>query len=239
MNGPGKPLALLLTLLGPGLAAFPLFCARAAEPADAKAQKDHLKQIDEAIAPVVRKMESGDFEGALRQCDRVADGNGDARVIAKLKVLRKSLPAFGLAWDEGMTRYQEGALEPAAGSLLRAYQLLEDMDLESDKLESALRTRAVRALVYKGRAAQGRQDFKAASRAFQDALRFDPSSKDAQEGMEAVREHAREIYEQAYVSRQTDRALCRKRMREVVEMLTADDELAKKAQKRLDELDGR
>jgi len=229
----------LLALLCACLAlAAPARAPAAAPAADAKAAR-LLKEIDEAIAPVVRKMEAGDFEGALRQCDRVAEANGDPKVIAKLKVLRKSLPDFAKAWNEGMGHFAQGALEPAAAPLLRALALFEDMDLDSDRLESALKGRAVKALVVKGRAADSRQQFQASSRAYQDALRLDPSAKEALEGMVAVRERAREIYEQAYVSRGSDRPLAKKSFRLVVEMLPADDELARRAQKRLEELDGR
>lgn len=192
--------------------------------------------VDEAIGPVVRKIESGNFEGAAQQCDRVAEGTTNALIVGKARAMKKILPAFGQAYNDGMSKFHGGSYEQAAGSLLRALKLYEDMDIES-KLDKTLRDRTAQSLSFKGKGAANRQEYGVAARAYKDALRIDPNSKDAQTGLAAIRRNAEEVYNEGYAIKDRDPDSARKRFKDVVDMVPQGDELAKKAQKRIDELD--
>lgn len=211
--------------------------AAAAQRAAAARKAKERAQIDEAISPVVRKMESGDFEGAVRQCERVAEANGDAKVQAKVKVLKKNIPGFGMAYNDGMSKFHGGSFEQAAPVLLRALSLFENMDIDS-KIETGLKDKAAQALAFKGRAAATRQEYGTAARAYKEALKINPSSKEATSGLAAIKRNAEEIYNEGYAIKERDPDAARKRFQDVIDMVPAGDDWAKKAQKRLNELNG-
>ncbi|MBI5549810.1 MAG: FHA domain-containing protein [Deltaproteobacteria bacterium] len=203
----------------------------------AKLQRQR-QEIDEGIVPIVRKLDVGDFDGAVRQCDRVLDANPSALVAAKVRMLKKTIPTFGIAYNDGMSRYHGGSYEAAASSLQRALKLFEDMDCRSG-LEKQLLERTGQALAFKGRAAANRQDYGTAARAYKDALRINPNSKEAKDGLALLRRNAEDVYREGYMLRERDPDAARKRFRDVIEMVPAGDELAAKAQGRIDDIDGR
>lgn len=209
--------------------------ATAARQRAAAAQR--LRQeVDDAVAPIVRKMEQGNFDGAVRECERVAESARSPAVAKKVQLMKSRIPSFGQAYNEGMSRFHGGAYEQAAGSLLRAFKLLEDMDLET-KLDKTLRDKAGQTLVAKGRAAVARRDFGAGAKAYKDALRLNPGSTQATEGLRVIRAAAQEVYSEGYAIMGRDPDAARKRFRDVLEMVPAGDELAKKAQMRLDSME--
>jgi tetratricopeptide (TPR) repeat protein len=195
--------------------------------------------VDQAVEPVVHKIELADFDGALRQCDRVAELNTSPAVIDKLKTLKRVIPGFGQAYTDGMSRFNGGAAEQAAPSLLRAFTLLEDMDIDSPKAEGQLRSKAAQALALKGRAAANRNEYGTAAHAYKDALKLSPESSQAREGLAEIRRHAQEVYETGYTLKERDPEAARRHFKDVIEMVPAGEELAKKAAKRLEELETR
>ncbi|MGC4117935.1 MAG: hypothetical protein QM765_25985 [Myxococcales bacterium] len=211
--------------------------AAAAQRAAAARKAKERAQIDEAISPIVRKMESGDFEGAVRQCDRVAEANNDAKVQAKVKVLKKNIPGFGMAFHDGVSKFNGGSFEQAAPVLLRALSLFENMDIDS-KIEDGLKEKTAQALAFKGRAAATRQEYGTAARAYKEALKINPGSKEATQGLAAIKRNAEEIYNEGYAIKERDPDAARKRFQDVIEMVPVGDDWAKKAQKRIDELNG-
>ncbi|HEY3449638.1 MAG TPA: FHA domain-containing protein [Myxococcales bacterium] len=211
--------------------------ASAAQRALAARKAKERAQVDEAISPVVRKMESGDFEGAVRQCDRVAETNNDPKVQAKIKVLKKNIPGFGMAYNDGVSKFHGGSFEQAAPVLLRALSLFENMDIES-KVETGLKDKTAQSLAFKGRAAATRQEYGVAARAYKEALKINPSSKEATSGLAAIKRNAEEIYNEGYAIKERDPDAARKRFQDVIDMVPTGDDWAKKAQKRIDELNG-
>lgn len=213
--------------------------ARAEVASAVKAKATRLRkqrqEVDEVIAPLVRKIEVGDFDGAVRRCDRMMDESKNPLVAEKVKRLKKIIPVFGKVYTEGVSRYRGGAYEEAVSPLLRALKLLEDMDLDS-KLDDPLREMASWALSYQGRSSAARHDYSKAARVYKEALRLSPSSKEAKEGMAAIHAHAEEVYQEGYGMIGRDREAARRRFRDVVELVLVGDELARRAQKRLTEL---
>ena len=163
--------------------------AQAANARLAREEKQR-QMVAEAVAPAVHKIELGDFEGVGRQCERIAETNSDPAVIAQLKRIKRKAEPFGQAYTAGMSSFNSGAMEQAATSLYRAFQLFEDMDITAPKFEATLRKNLAQALAVKGRATSSRQDYGAAARAFNEALKFNPECRDCREGIAEIRRHA-------------------------------------------------
>ena len=190
--------------------------------------------VDEEIVPVVRKLESGDFDGAMRQVDRVGEATQNAQVVEKLKVLKKNIPGFGQAFNEGVAKFRASAFEQAAPALLKALTLLENMDINT-KLEKPLKDKTAQALVEKGKSAAARQDYGTAARAFREAEKLNGGSREVKMGLDSIKRHAEEIYSEGYTLKERDPEAACKRFRDVIDMVPGD-EWAKKAKGRLDEL---
>jgi len=107
------------------------------------------------------------------------------------------------------------------------------------KLESGLKAKTAQALAFKGRAAANRQEYGVAARAFKEALKINPDSREATSGLAAIKRNAEQIYSEGYALKERDPDAARKRFQDVIDMVPAGDEWAKKAQKRLNELGGR
>lgn len=193
-------------------------------------------EVDGAIAGVVKKIDTGNFDGALRELDRVEEKHRSAVVVRKVKKLRKLIPQFGNAYDEGITKYNAGALEVAAGLLQRSLKLYEDMDIDG-KLDGSIRQKLSRALLAKGRAAMSRQEYGLAAKTFKQVLRFDPKVKEAKSALTDISAKAHEVYLEGYVQMQRSPDAARRKFQEVMEMVPSTDKNYQDAQRRLSQLD--
>ena len=78
-----------------------------------------------------------------------------------------------------------------------------------------------------------------AAKSLKAALSLKPDLHEATEGLAAIKRNAEEVYNEAYAVRDRDPDADRKRFRDVIEMVPAGDPLAKRAQGRIDEIDGK
>lgn len=139
-------------------------------------------QIDQVLSGVVRKMDVGNFRGALGELERVAESNPPAVAASKIQLLQEKLPRFVESYSDGAAKYDAGNLVDAAGPLLRALILYEDMDL-AGKLDASLRERAARSLAARARAAGGHREWSSAERDYRAALRIWPGLEEATDGL--------------------------------------------------------
>jgi pSer/pThr/pTyr-binding forkhead associated (FHA) protein/tetratricopeptide (TPR) repeat protein len=214
--------------------------AAAAAAANAKRARlaKQRAELMEVLNPVIRRLDSGDFDGAVRACDHVAESGGAAAAV-KARSLKKPIFAFGQAFNDGMSKYNGNNYEQAATSLDRAMKLFKEMDIDDPKLEGQLRERAGQSLAFKGRAAANRQEYGVAARAYKAALALKPDLREALDGLSSIKRNAEEVYNEAYAIRDRDPDAARKRFHDVIDMVPAGDALAKRAQGRIDELDGK
>ncbi len=191
---------------------------------------------DDAISGVVKKIDTGNFDGAVRELDRVAEKSRSTLVARKVRSLRKLIPQFGKAYDEGVTRYNAGALEVAAGLLERSLKLYRDMDIDG-RLEGSIEQKLSRALLAKGRAAMSRQEYGLAAKTFKQVLRFDPNVREAKSALADITSKAHEVYLEGYVQMQRSPETARKKFQEVMEMVPASDKNHQDAKRRMAQLD--
>ncbi|MBI5544921.1 MAG: AgmX/PglI C-terminal domain-containing protein [Deltaproteobacteria bacterium] len=97
---------------------------------------------------------------------------------------------------------------------------------------------SVAELVEKGGKALLREDYRTAARAFRKAFERDPANRDAAFGLEQVRKKAQEVYSEAYLLSQRDPTRARQLLQQLLQMVEPGHELYRKAQKRLEALDG-
>ncbi len=193
------------------------------------------KEVDEAIAGVARKMNSGNFEGAVRELDRVMDNARSQHVVIKVRELRKLIPKFSAAYREGVSKYNGGAYEAAAKPLLRALTYWEDMDIEGN-LGSSLQSKVAKSMEMYGRASMARQEYGTAAKAFRQAIRFNSKAFEAKAALQEIARKAKDVYLQGYVEKDRNPDLARAKFRQVLDMVPADHEVYQDAKKRLDDL---
>ena len=215
--------------------------ARRAREGAARAKRDRIRrarqEVDQALAGVVRKIDSGDFEGAMRELDRVMDQAKSSHLVAKVRTLRKLIPKFSLAYREGISKYNGGGYEAAAAPLLRALTLYEDMDIDGKKAAS-LQEKVGKSMEMKGRSAMARQEYGTAAKAFRQALRFNPKATSAAAALQDIARKAKDVYLQGYVEKDRNPDLARQRFRQVLDMVPSDHEVYADAKRRLDDMTG-
>ncbi|MGI5861520.1 MAG: FHA domain-containing protein [Myxococcales bacterium] len=193
------------------------------------------REVDEAIAGVVRKMNSGNFEGALRELDRVMDNARSKHVVKKVRDLRVLIPKFSSAYREGVSKYNGGAYEAAAKPLLRALTYWEDMDIEGN-LGASLQQKVAKSMEMYGRASMARQEYGTAAKAFRQAIRFNPKAFEAKAALQEIARKAKDVYLQGYVEKDRNPDMARAKFRQVLDMVPPDHEVYQDAKKRLDDL---
>ena len=207
-----------------------------------KADKVHAAQaeVDSAIAGVVRKVEGQNFDGAMKELDRVAENTTSELVVKKVKALRRQIPEFGKAYQDAMHAWDAGAYEIAAGPIGRALKLYEDMDIEGH-LDGTLREKLGKATLEKGRAAMNRQEYGLAVRTLKEALgmgNLKPNeTSDAREMLAQIGRKAKEVYMEGYVEKTRSPETARRKFRETMEISLPGSEYYQKAEKSLENLD--
>jgi pSer/pThr/pTyr-binding forkhead associated (FHA) protein len=196
------------------------------------------KYLDDAFRAVERKFQAQDYDRAILECDRVMDGAADEDVRTRALSLKRLIPNFQRAFEDGIRKYQAGAKESALRPLQRSRELYGQIGLYGG-LGDALDEMLVESLVASARAALARGDVGTAARYYYDAQRINPQDSRSADGLQRIAARAEELYSQAYQEKDIDPEKFLERMRLIRDIAPKNSETYRKAMQNLQRTKGR
>lgn len=160
-------------------------------------------ELDSQFLAVERKFDSGDFDRAVLECDRVIEGAREGEVRSRAQSLKRLIPMFQRSFDDGEKKYRAHAMESAVYPLKRARDLYGQIGF-SGRTGATLDDHLVESLDAAGKAALLRNDVSSAASAFKDASKIAPGDPQAKQGLERVAQRAEDIYLEGYMIRDRD-----------------------------------
>lgn len=201
-----------------------------------QAQQRRLAEINQAIAPIVAKIDRADFKGAQRDLDKFNTRGKPAHVVSKISMMRKALPKLQKDYTLGNSQYLGKNYEKAADPLARAWRTWKSMGVNG-KLGDKIYAQAAESLENKGRMAMQRKDYVSAGRAFKETLKFNRNSKVASNGLNEIIRRAQDIYLQGYTEMRANPARARQLFEQVIAMTPSDTDVNRNAQSRKRDLE--
>ncbi|WP_223635138.1 FHA domain-containing protein [Corallococcus sp. EGB] len=192
--------------------------------------------VAEAFQDVERRFNGGDFQRATLEVDRVMDRfRNEADIQARARNLKKLIPQFRSAFEEGQKKYENNSLEASVKPLRRAAEVYRQIGFAGslgDTLDNELASASVAA----GQAAFKRKEYPLAGRSFREALRLNPGDSRARDGLDELQKKVEELYLSAYISRDRDPALATEQFKIVIEASAEGADVKRKAEMALSEL---
>lgn len=193
-------------------------------------------RIASVLRPIERKFEARSFDRAVLECDRVIDSNrGDRAVQARAQELKRLIPAFMRAWDDGNRKVQAHALESALAPLRRARELYGEIGFDG-ALGEQLDAQILESLLASARSAVARGDLGQAGALYREARKVDPSDRRPSAGLRQLSDRAEELYYEAYNDRHRDPRRAIAKMRLVMDLAEKGSPAWSKAKAQLAEL---
>ncbi|WP_244227309.1 FHA domain-containing protein [Corallococcus aberystwythensis] len=200
------------------------------------AKQRRAEFVAEAFQDVERRFNGGDFQRATLEVDRVMDKfRGEADIQARARNLKKLIPQFRSAFEEGQKKYENNSLEASVKPLRRAVDVYRQIGFAGslgDTLDNELASASVAA----GQAAFKRKEYPLAGRSFREALRLNPGDSRARDGLDELQKKVEELYLSAYISRDRDPALATEQFKIVIESSAEGADVKRKAEMALSEL---
>jgi len=188
-----------------------------AKSASERKKLERAATIAAAFKAVDRKLNTGEFDRASLECDRVLEETQDPEIRQRAVEVKGLLPAFAHAWEEGQRKYNANALESALPSLQKAHALYQQLGMRG-ALAGPLDDALMRTLLEGGKSAMLRNDISSAAQLYRQALGLKPGDSSARAGMDRVAQHAEELYTEAYMERERDPRQSLAKMRLVMEV---------------------
>jgi len=205
---------------------------RAAEVAKTKRKEF----IAEAFNDVERRFNGGDYDRAVLECDRVVDRyRGDKEVKDRALALKRLIPQFRRALEDGQKKLDANSLEAAAKPLRRAAELYRQIGFRGS-LGNTLDEQLASSSVAAGQGALKKGDLGAAGSHFREALRLNPGDGRAREGLENLQKKAEELFLRAYIQRDRDPQAAAEMFKVVIETASEGSDVKRKAEMYLSEL---
>ncbi|NVJ07087.1 FHA domain-containing protein [Myxococcus sp. AM001] len=206
--------------------------ARAAELA-----KERRKEfIAEAFADVERRFNGGDYQRAVLECDRVMDKHrAEKDVKERALALKRLIPQFRRALEDGQKKLDANSLEAAAKPLRRAAALYRQIGFRGS-LGSSIDEQLASSSLAAGQSALKKGDLGAAGTHFREALRLNPGDGRAREGLETLQKKAEELFLRAYIQRDRDPRAAAEMFKVVIETASEGSDVKRKAEMYLSEL---
>lgn len=199
-----------------------------AAAAVAKAQR--AEEVAAAFAAVERKFAGGEWDRAASECARVIDDHpGDPEIFGRARALQTDIPSFGRAYDEGMKKFRQGAIAQASKPLRQAWQLYGKINLRANKYPQDFQGKLVESAVAAGREALLRDQLVDAYSNYRAALALDADSGQARQGLLQVEGKAAELFERAYMERDSDPHTALRLFKIVVQVTESDSSVHVKA----------
>ena len=200
------------------------------------AKQRRAEFVAEAFQDVERRFNGGDFQRATLEVDRVMDKfRAEADIQARARNLKKLIPQFRAAFEEGQKKYENNSLEASVKPLRRAADVYRQIGFAGslgDTLDNELASASVAA----GQAAFKRKEYPLAGRSFREALRLNPGDSRARDGLDELQKKVEELYLSAYISRDRDPALATEQFKIVIEASAEGTDVKRKAEMALSEL---
>ncbi|CAM4000699.1 MULTISPECIES: FHA domain-containing protein [Corallococcus] len=207
---------------------------RAAAAENAKQRRAQF--VEQAFEDVERRFNGGDFQRATLEVDRVMDKyRAEADVQARARALKKLIPQFRSAFEEGQKKYESNALEASVKPLRRAAEVYRQIGFAGslgDTLDNELASASVAA----GQSAFKRKEYPAAGRSFREALRLNPGDSRARNGLDELQKKVEELYLSAYIARDRDPSMATETFKIVIESSAEGSDVKRKAEMALSEL---
>ncbi|WP_426750745.1 FHA domain-containing protein [Myxococcus sp. Y35] len=203
----------------------------------AEAAKERRKAfIAEAFNDVERRFNGGDYQRAVLECDRVIDAHrGDKEVKDRALALKRLIPQFRRALEDGQKKLDANSLEAAAKPLRRAAELYRQIGFRGS-LGATIDEQLASSSVAAGQGALKKGDLGAAGSHFREALRLNPGDGRAREGLETLQKKAEELFLRAYIQRDRDPQAAAEMFKVVIETATEGSDVKRKAEMYLSEL---
>ncbi|WP_095958247.1 FHA domain-containing protein [Corallococcus macrosporus] len=206
--------------------------ARAAEVAREKRKEF----IAEAFIDVERRFNGGDYQRAVLECDRVIDKHrGDKDVKDRALSLKRLIPQFRRALEDGQKKLAANSLEAAARPLRRAADLYRQIGFRGS-LGNTIDEHLASSSLAAGQGALKKGDLGAAGSHFREALRLNPGDGRAREGLESLQKKAEELFLRAYIQRDRDPQAAAEMFKVVIETASEGSDVKRKAEMYLSEL---
>ncbi|MFP2958946.1 hypothetical protein ACLEPN_14145 [Myxococcus sp. 1LA] len=206
--------------------------ARAAEVAKEKRKAF----IAEAFSDVERRFNGGDYDRAVLECDRVVDKHrGDKDVKDRALSLKRLIPQFRRALEDGQKKLDANSLEAAAKPLRRAADLYRQIGFRGS-LGNTIDEQLASSSVAAGQGALKKGDLGSAGSHFREALRLNPGDGRAREGLESLQKKAEELFLRAYIQRDRDPQAAAEMFKVVIETASEGSDVKRKAEMYLSEL---
>ncbi|MCL2012788.1 MAG: FHA domain-containing protein [Cystobacterineae bacterium] len=170
-----------------------------------------------AFMDVRRKFSAEDWKRAADECDRaITQHPKDAELRKIAKELQRLIPEFGLAYDEGASKYRAGQIASSAVPLSKAYALygkihkspgMTGAKMEGSAgaaIEAKLKEMLSQASLLAGEDALARGDFAAAAAHCKEAQRLQPKSERANKCVDRVVAKAEDLFGMGYSLRASD-----------------------------------
>lgn len=200
------------------------------------AKQRRAEFVAEAFQDVERRFNGGDFQRATLEVDRVMDKyRSEADIQARARNLKKLIPQFRSAFEEGQKKYENNSLEASVKPLRRAADVYRQIGFAGslgDTLDNELASASVAA----GQAAFKRKEFPLAGRSFREALRLNPGDSRARDGLDELQKKVEELYLSAYIARDRDPAMAKEQFKIVIEASADGADVKRKAEMALSEL---
>lgn len=200
------------------------------------AKQRRAEFVAEAFQDVERRFNGGDFQRATLEVDRVMDKfRSEADIQARARNLKKLIPQFRSAFEEGQKKYESNSLEASVKPLRRAADVYRQIGFAGslgDTLDNELASASVAA----GQAAFKRKEFPLAGRSFREALRLNPGDSRARDGLDDLQKKVEELYLSAYIARDRDPAMATETFKIVIEASSEGSDVKRKAEMALSDL---
>jgi pSer/pThr/pTyr-binding forkhead associated (FHA) protein len=204
--------------------------------AEKRARERRAQLVRDAFEAVERKFENGDYDRAVLECDRVIDAHkADVEIRERAKNLKRLIPQFARTFQDAQRKVTASSMEAAIRPLRKSKELYKEIGFQGSML-STLDDQLADAAARAGKAALGRNDIASAGGHFREALRLNPESADAQEGLRNLEKKAEAMFQRAYMERDRDPKAAAEKFRMVIDASAEDSELRQKAQEQLQEL---
>jgi hypothetical protein len=186
------------------------------------------RNLDNFFLAVNRKFQGQDYDRAVMECDRVLEASAEADVRTRAEGLKRLIPTFQRAFEDGLRKSQAGAKESALRPLQKAHDLYLQIGLNGG-LGAALDEMLLDSLLASARAAIARGDIGSAAIHYRDAQKLDGRNEAAATGIKLVSQKAEEMYGQAYSEKDSDPASFNQKMRIIMEIVPKTSETYRKA----------
>ncbi len=200
---------------------------------EAELEREREAELQTAFASVGRRFNAAEYDRAVLEIDRVADRYTDnPRVAERATELRRLIPVFGVAYEDGHRKFEAEAMENAVRPLQKARELYREIELPGaigTRLDQDLTT----ALVAAGEGALLSSDWANAAHDFREALSITENEPGARRGLERLNRQAEQIYLEGMRLMQKDPTTARAKLALAADIASPDSATHRKAREQL------